>query len=87
MDCSPRVSDVDGIPHEYWSGLPSLSPGDLLDPGIKPISPSLQAGSLPLSCWESPIYYIALFKKQNIRNTLDAVVVMKPLRCASTGEE
>ena len=21
---------------EYWSGLPFLSPGDLLDPGIKP---------------------------------------------------
>jgi len=26
---------------EYWSGLPSLSPGDLPDPGIKPRSPAL----------------------------------------------
>ena len=25
--------------HEYWSGLPSPSPGDLLDPGIEPLSP------------------------------------------------
>ena len=31
----------------YWSGLPCPSPGDLPDPGIKPSSPALQAGSLP----------------------------------------
>ena len=34
---------------EYWSGLPFLSPGDLPDPGIKPVSPALQADSWPLS--------------------------------------
>ena len=28
---------------EYWSGLPFPSPGDLLDPGIEPMSPALQA--------------------------------------------
>ena len=32
---------------EYWSGLPFPSPGDLLDPGIKPRSPAVQADSLP----------------------------------------
>ena len=32
---------------EYWSGLPFPSSGDLLKPGIKPGSPSLQAESLP----------------------------------------
>ena len=32
---------------EYWSGLPFPSPGDLLNPGIKPRSPTLQADSLP----------------------------------------
>ena len=32
---------------EDWSGLPSPSPGDLPDPGIKPWSPTLQADSLP----------------------------------------
>ena len=31
---------------EYWSGLPFPSPGDLLYPGIKPRSPTLQAGAL-----------------------------------------
>ena len=32
---------------ECWSGVPFPSPGDLPDPGIKPESPTLQAGSLP----------------------------------------
>ena len=32
---------------EYWSGLAFPCPGDLLDPGIKPRSPTLQADSLP----------------------------------------
>ena len=31
---------------EYWSGLPSPSPGDLPDPGIEPGSPALQADAL-----------------------------------------
>ena len=36
---------------EYWSGLPCPPPGDLPNPGIKPVSfmfPHWQAGSLPL---------------------------------------
>ena len=44
-----------GFPRqEYWSGLPFPFPGDLPDPGIKPaspVSPALQADSLPLSHW------------------------------------
>ena len=42
---------------EYWSGLPCPPPGDLPDPGIRPMSPAspaLQADSLPLSHRESP---------------------------------
>ena len=31
---------------EYWGGWPFLSPGDLLNPGIEPGSPALQACSL-----------------------------------------
>ena len=30
---------------EYWSGSPFPSPGHLLDPGIEPRSPALQADS------------------------------------------
>ena len=33
----------------YWSGLPFSSPGDIPDPGIKPVSPALWVDSLPLS--------------------------------------
>ena len=32
---------------ECWSGLPFPSPGDLLDPGIEPGCPALQADALP----------------------------------------
>ena len=46
---------------EYWSGLPYPPPGDLPNPGIKPASPStpsLQANSLPLSHWGSPLFIL-----------------------------
>ena len=44
---------------EHWSRLPCPPPGDLTDPGIKPmfpVSPVLQMDSLPLSHWRSPIF-------------------------------
>ena len=31
---------------QYWSGLPFLSPGDLFDPGIQPVSFALAGGFL-----------------------------------------
>ena len=30
--------------HEYWSGLPFPSPGDLPEPGTEPASPALTSG-------------------------------------------
>ena len=39
---------------EYWSGLPFPPPGDLLNQGTEPRSPSLQADSLPS---ESPVQF------------------------------
>ena len=33
--------------HEYWTGLPLPTPGDLPDPGIEPRSPALQTDTLP----------------------------------------
>ena len=42
---------------DYWSVLLCPSPGDLPDPGVEPVSPvtpALQADSLPLSHWGSP---------------------------------
>ena len=41
---------------EYWNRLPFPIPGDLPDPGTEPespVSPALQADSLPLSPWEA----------------------------------
>ena len=44
-----------GFPgQEFWNGLPFSPQGDLPDPGIEPVSPALQADSLPLSHWRSP---------------------------------
>ena len=42
---------------EYWNGLPFPSPGVHSNPGIKPVfpvTPALQADSIPLSHWGSP---------------------------------
>ena len=39
MDCSPLRFSVHGFSRqEYWSGLPFPSPGDLLNPGMEPVS-------------------------------------------------
>ena len=41
---SPPDSSVLEFPRqEYWSGLPFPSPEDLLNPGLEPVSPALQA--------------------------------------------
>ena len=60
-DCSPPgFSSMEFSRQEYCStGLPFPPPGDLPNPGIElvsPMSPALQADSLPLSHWGSPIY-------------------------------
>ena len=48
MDCSPPGFSVHRIlKAEYRGGLLFPSPGDLPDSGIEPVSPALQADSLP----------------------------------------
>ena len=48
---------------EYWSGLPFPSPGDLLDPGIKPrspVSPALADGFVTTSTtWKAHVPLVA----------------------------
>jgi len=47
-----------GFPRqEYWSGFPFPSPGDLLDPGIKPVSPALAGGFFTTDAPGSPYQY------------------------------
>ena len=41
---------------EYWSGLLFCSPGDPPDPGIKPVSPALQADSSPSESQGKPYF-------------------------------
>ena len=45
---------------EHWSGLPFPTTGDLPNPRIKPASPALQAGSLPLHHLGSLMYVAPL---------------------------
>ena len=47
---------------EYWNELPCPPSGDLLDSGIKPRSPALQADSLPSEPSGKPRYYITFVK-------------------------
>ena len=58
MDCNPPGSSV----HEIFQariveGLPFPSPGDLLNPGIEPGSPALQADSLPTKLQGKPNHF------------------------------
>ena len=59
MNCSLQVPlSVGFFQQEHWNGWPFPLPGALPDPGIEPMSPAspaLQADSLPLSCWASPM--------------------------------
>ena len=57
MDCNPPGSSVHGIFQTKkleWVFI--SSPGNLSDPGIKPISPALQVVILQLSLQGSPIF-------------------------------
>ena len=49
--------------HEYWSGLPFPSPGDLPDPGIKPAyltSPALvDRFFITSATWEAPLTIVS----------------------------
>ena len=49
--CPWRISK-----QEYWSGLPFPTPGDVHNPGIKPISPALQLDSWLSEPPEKPKY-------------------------------
>ena len=45
---------------EYWNALSFPPPDDLPDPGTEPMSPALQADSLPLSHQGSHIYGLCI---------------------------
>ena len=54
---------------EYWNGLAFLSLGNLPDPGMEPMSPALQADSLPLSHLGNPfVRYILVHISRGVVN-------------------
>ena len=54
-DCSLPGSSVHGIfQARILNGLPFPSPGNLPNPGIEPVSPALQADSLPTELGGKP---------------------------------
>ena len=62
MDCSPPGPLSMGFSRqEYWSGLPCTPPGDLPSPGMEPMSPALQAHSLPPEAPVRPILRVIRF--------------------------
>ena len=70
---------------ENWSGLPCLPPGDLPDPGIKPVSPAtpaLQVDSSLLSHWGIPrVLYTHIHKGRFIisyTSLIDSVSLENP---------
>ena len=71
MACQPLLS-MGFSRQESWSGLRCLPLGDLPNQGTEPESPAalaLQADSLPLRHWESPIIYII--------HTINSVYILK----------
>ena len=54
---------------EYWTGLPIPPPGDLHDPGIQPVSPALQADSLPSALPGKPILLRLVWEKERETKT------------------
>ena len=64
-----------------WSGLPFPSPGDLADPGIKPMSPVSPALAgrffITTTTWEAPREWISLAKHPHS--------CIRQLACASAG--
>ena len=64
---------------EYWSGLLWPPPGDLPDPGIEPISPvspALQAGSLPTKPPGKPKRSLSVFKCGERKTHRERVVAL-----------
>ena len=71
---------------EYWSGLPCLPPGDLPDPGVKPVSLASTAfagGFFTTSAtWEAPWsgYFCLIFCTLLVDKKLDKIRNWEPLK-------
>ena len=68
MDCSPPAAlSMRFSRQKSWSGLPFLSPGDLPDPGIKPMSLALAGGFFTSQPPRLPLQlHVSTLKKKKI---------------------
>ena len=65
MDCSLPGPSVHGFPRqEYWAELPSPSPGDLPNPGIESMSPTLAGGFFTTKLPGKPTQSLTLWWKR-----------------------
>ena len=65
-----------GFPRrEYWSGLPFPSPGDLPDPGIKPMSPSFRQILYHPATLEAILFGTLFLKQFIILENADSVSI------------
>ena len=78
-----------GFPRqEYWSGLPFPSPGDLLDSGIKLMSPAFQADSVPFFTSEpsSPLFFIFFHSSVQFSSVAQSCLILcNPKYCSTPG--
>ena len=84
MDCSCQAPLSMGFSRQgYWSGLPCPPPGDLPDPGIKPVSLKVSCmGRWALYHWRhlgSPVFMVkSPFKIKNIYACNTFLFLFKP---------
>ena len=88
MDCSPPALLSMGFSRqEYWSGLPFPPAADLPNPGIKPtspVSPALQADSLPAE--PAPSRSVLLSSKtRNVQLNAEIICVKAVESCRGAG--
>ena len=85
MDCSPLGFSVHEISQASWSGLPFTSPGDLPDPGVEPVSPTLAGGFFttepagkPQSQFFSSLYHTFVAVLENVKEGCQAPLQQLP---------
>ena len=67
MDCSPQGPlSIEIFQERILEEFPCPSPGDLPNPGIKPMSPTLQADSLPYEPPGKPIKTLYICVKKDV---------------------
>ena len=78
-----RLLSIGFVRQEYQSRLPFPSPGDLLNPGIEPVCPTLQAYSLP-SSHQGSVLMGSRFLFGMVKMFLNQTVVMTAQLCEYT---